>query len=101
MIAVAMQFDIILELQMMRLNEIMNSEPLTVDQIEKLSSHFNTYIQPHNQMKSRKHALVCYTTADREGAITEAETMIDSLQVQYNLNLTCLSISIPFHSSQI
>ena len=96
-----MQFHIILELQMMRLNEIMNSEPLTTDQIEKLSSHFNTYIQPYNQMKSRKHALVCYTTADREGAITEAETMIESLQVQYNLNLTCLSISIPFYSSQI
>ena len=72
---------------MKRFNEIIHYEPLTLNQIEKLSTHFNKYIQPGNQTKSGKHALVCYTTADREGAITEAETMIDSLQVTLSFNL--------------
>ena len=69
------------------LNEITYHEPLILDQIEKLSSHFNTYIQPHNQPKSRKQTLECYTTGDREGAITEAEPMIDRLQVTVSIHL--------------
>ena len=63
------------------LDEIINYESLTPIQLEKLSSHFNRYLLPRNKIKSRKHAFVCYTTGDREGAVVEAENLIDGLEV--------------------
>ena len=52
-----------------------------MDQVEELSSQSNQYILPRNQTKSRKHALICYTTDDREGAIKEAKILEECMEV--------------------
>ena len=63
------------------LDEIVNHESLTPIQLEKLSSHFNRYLLPQNKVKSRKHVFVRYTTREREGAVVEAENLINGLEV--------------------
>ena len=54
---------------------------MTLDQVEELSSQSNQYILPRNQTKSRKHALICYTTDNREGAVKEAKILEESMEV--------------------
>ena len=54
---------------------------MTSDQVEELSSQSNQYILPRNQAKSRKHALICYTTNNREGAIKEAKILEECMEV--------------------
>lgn len=64
-----------------RLDEVIQHEPITPKQVEKLSSQLNKYILPQNQTISKRQGLVFYSTDCREGAEVEAERMKDSLEV--------------------
>ena len=71
------------------MDEVSYYEPMTLEQIEEVSSQIGEYVQPQNQTKSRKYGLVCYATDNREGADTEAKKMKDSLEVpQFHCALT-------------
>lgn len=61
--------------------ELIHYDPMTPDQIEELSFCLNEYILPSNQMKSKRHALIFYTTDCRDGAIKEARELEQSLEV--------------------
>ena len=74
-------FELIAELRQKRVEEISYYESMTLDQLEELSSQSNQYILPRNQAKSRKHALICYTTDNREGAVKEAKILEESMEV--------------------
>ena len=68
--------------------DIIENEPLTVVQIEKLSPFSSSrYVIPYNQStvlntgKSRCFAIILYNTHNREGAHNEADKLEDSLRV--------------------
>ena len=83
-----------------RVDEVSDYEPMTLEQIEELSSQIGEYVQPQNQKKSRKYGLVCYATDNREGADTEARKMKDSLEVpQFHRVLNGVTLKQPIPSS--
>ena len=83
-----------------RVDEVSYYEPMTLKQIEELSSQIGEYVQPQNQTKSRKYGLVCYATDNREGADTEARKMKDSLEVpQFHCVLNGVTLKQPIPSS--
>ena len=67
-----------------RIVDIIENEPLTAVQIEKLSPYSSgRYVIPYNQShrgKSRCFALILYNTHNRDGADNEADKLEDSLQ---------------------
>ena len=64
--------------------DIIENEPLTAAQIEKLSPYSRgRYVIPYNQShrgKSRCFAIILYNTHNRDGADNEADKLEDSLQ---------------------
>ena len=64
--------------------DIIENEPLTAAQIEKLSPYSSSrYVIPYNQShqgKSRSFAIILYNTHNREGAHNEADKLEDSLR---------------------
>ena len=64
-----------------RIDEIVNHEPLTLAQVDRLSLHICRYVLPLNQAKSKRHVLIFYSEENRKGAISEANNMRESLKV--------------------
>ena len=64
--------------------DIIENEPLTAVQIEKLSDYSSgRYVIPYNQNhpgKSRCFAIILYNTHDRKGAHNEADKLEHSLR---------------------
>ena len=60
--------------------DIIEREPLSVDNILKLSHHCQRYLIPVNQSKSKRHAIILYNTESRDGAEYEAANLEDALK---------------------
>ena len=54
---------------------ITETESLTVEQIQQLSPHSSQYIIPHKQKKSKRYALILFSSAGRQGAVAEADDL--------------------------
>ena len=65
------------EIEIQRITE---TESLTVEQIQQLSPHSSKYIIPHKQKKSKRYALILFSSAGRQGAVAEADDLEQALQ---------------------
>ena len=61
------------------LDELIQSQHLTTDDIKLLFDHSDRYIIPHLQTHMKRYGLVLYNPADREGAESEANAMNECL----------------------
>ena len=63
-----------------KIRQIEEEEPLTVGQIEELSSYSSRYILPQNQAKVKRYGLILYSSAERQGAGEEADNFKYALE---------------------
>ena len=64
----------------LEIQNITETESLTRDQIQQLSPHSSQYIIPHKQKNSKRYGLILFSTADRQGAVAEADDLEHALQ---------------------
>ena len=64
---------------MQELQELQEQEPLTMADVQRLSSHSINYIIPYNQEYSKRFGLILYSSHHRQGAGDEADKLEQSL----------------------
>ena len=57
----------------------MRTEPLNIENIQKLSPYSTKYVIPYNQKKAKQLGLVLYNLSNRHGGSEEAKCLEDSL----------------------
>ena len=63
----------------LQIQNIAETESLTVEQIQQLSPHSSQYIIPHKQQKSKRYGLILFNSEDRQGAFEEADGLEQAL----------------------
>ena len=61
------------------IQELQEQEPLTMADVQRLSSQSINYIIPYNQEKSKRFGLILYSSHHRRGAEDEADKLEQSL----------------------
>ena len=77
------------------INKLVEDEPLTMNQIERLSPHSLTAVIPYDQKHCKRYGLILYSTYQRDGAEEEAENLNHALGAS-----GCLTIKQQFSGKQ-
>lgn len=64
-----------------RVLEIIQDEPLSIEQTKELSAISDQYVIPHNQLKSKRYAIVLFNSHNRPGSVLEADNFQASLEM--------------------